>query len=61
MSHLLLKAKDSSQTIMEDLNTAEFPLNENTELNLEKIKAKDFYLLFIINSDSPTCSLILKI
>ena len=32
--------KDSNQTILEDLNTAEFPLNENTELNLEKIKAK---------------------
>ena len=40
-----------NQTIMEDLNTADFPLNENTELNLEKIKAKDFYWLFIINSD----------
>ena len=47
--------KDSNQTIMKDLNTAEFPLNEYNELNLEKINAKDSYWLFIINSDSPTC------
>ena len=34
-------------------NSSQFSLNETTELNLDKIKVKDFYWLFINKNGSP--------
>ena len=39
-----------SQTICVWTNTFQFLLNDNTQLNLNKINAKDFYWLFIDGS-----------
>ena len=51
--HLLIKARNCDQAIVENSNmdnAFQFLLNDNTKLNLDKIKAKEFYWMFINGS-----------
>ena len=53
--HLLIKARNCEQTIKKEYyisNPSTFSLNETTELNLDKIKSKRSYSLFINKSGS---------